>query len=195
MKEFNCKKAMSLKEKLEEIDEMISRVKHIAPDGRRFRYCTVDLSDYGIDFHSNGFATEEEKQHVLSKCDEAWDDVLNAYNESCKKLEDAIREAEGRATARTITANGIILELLDITEKLHISKKAMNGIKLYCDTNAQSFPGAYKYIPQSTVFKAEFRNGSWRITEVKRDTCGTTRVRIIHSEESKAAILARFSRW
>lgn len=194
MKEFNCKKAMSLKDQHEKIEEQLIRVRDAVKDERTGSYY-VYVSVPEFDIFRHGWITETQRDELVGKLLEASNKKCEEFKESISKLSESIREAEGRATARTITANGIILELLDITEKLHISKKAMNGIKLYCDMNAQTFPGAYKYIPQSTVFEAEFRNGSWRIAEVKRDTCGTARVRIIHTEESKAAILARFSRW
>lgn len=106
----------------------------------------------------------------------------------------AIKEAEGRASARTITAEEILSTLIRIEDDLHISKKAMNGINVTVDINSQSFPKAYKYTPESTHFSAEYKNGSWRLTDIYRAECKSSfHIHIEHTEESKKAIIERLS--
>lgn len=109
-----------------------------------------------------------------------------------KALKDAIKEAEGRATARRISINDIFAHCKAVEEKLNISKKAMNGVKIHCDPNAQEFPKAYKYTPESTHFTAEYKNGTWRVTDVFRDVCGKHDTAIELTEEAEKAILTHY---
>lgn len=85
-----------------------------------------------------------------------------------EKLAAAIKEAEGRATARTITADNITEALQHVGTRLGISKAAMDGITVTIDCNANDFPSSYKYTPQSTIFSAAYKRGSWRVTDIYR---------------------------
>lgn len=114
------------------------------------------------------------------------------FEAAAEKLTDAIIAAEGRSRERTITAFDICSILQKYTRKLDITKKAMEGTKITVNINAQSFPKAYKYTPMSTKFKAEFRGGSWRITDIYRDECGEVRVNSQLSEEAKNAAFEKF---
>lgn len=107
-------------------------------------------------------------------------------------LQEAIKEAEGRATARKISYHDIFTRIEAVEGKLKITKKAMNGIKICCDPNAQDFPKAYKYTPESTHFVAEYKNGSWRITNIFRDVCGKHDIKIELTEEAEKAILENY---
>lgn len=106
-------------------------------------------------------------------------------------LTNAIKEVEGRASARTITAADIINSLKDYTETLGITKKAMEGVEVWIDPNAQKFPKAYKYDPTSTQFQAEYKSGCWRITEITRFHCDTRKVVATMPEATKKAIIER----
>ena len=110
-------------------------------------------------------------------------------------LMKAIAEVERNATARLLTVSDILDVLEEVETLLHIPKKAMNGIKILVDVNAQTFPNAYKWRPMSTIFKAEFRNGSWFITDIERwDTHRESRrIVITHTEESKAALIEKYT--
>lgn len=120
--------------------------------------------------------------------------AINEYNTVVESLKNAIKEAEGRASARTITAEEILSTLIRIEDDLHISKKAMDGIRMIADINSQSFPRAYKYTPESTHFSAEYKNGSWRLTDIYRAECKNSfHIHIDHTEESKKAIIERLS--
>lgn len=111
-------------------------------------------------------------------------------------LGDAIREAEGRATARTLTAATIVEALAIVEDKLNITKKAMEGIVVTADWNAQSFPRAYKYTPESTHFSAVYKAGSWRVTNIWRDRCTSgERFTVTHTDVSRAALIERFTRF
>ena len=128
---------------------------------------------------------------------EAANDVEAAesrYESIADPIRTAIKSAEGRATARTITAEKMLYALIQVEKKLDITKKAMDGIKVTIDINSQSFPNAYKYTPESTHFSAEYKNGSWRLTDIYRAECKNSfHIRIEHTEESKKAIIDRLS--
>lgn len=86
------------------------------------------------------------------------------------KIENAITAAEGRATARTITWKDIVYSLERLEKSLGIHKKDMIGITADIDYNAQDFPRAYKYTPESTHFKVTRKSGGWDLLSVYRDT-------------------------
>lgn len=108
-------------------------------------------------------------------------------------VEKAIKEAEGKARERTICASDIYMALEEVEENLSIPKKYMSGISVEADLNAQSFANAYKYKPMSTHFTAEYKNGSWRLTDICRDVCRPNpRIRLSLTEDAKAALIKRF---
>lgn len=104
-------------------------------------------------------------------------------------------EVQKRCKARTICADGIVQALCFVEDELRISKKSMDGISVEIDLNAQHFPNAYKGIPDSTQFSARFKNGYWRVTDIRRAECRAPgRAYVIHhTDESKAALIERFT--
>ena len=114
-------------------------------------------------------------------------------NKTWKDLGKAISAAQGRSYERTIDVEDILNTLDKYTQSLNISKKAMEGITATFDRHAQAFPNAYKWTPQSTQFTATFHAGSWRITDIFRDTCTKhDRHLVTLPPEAKTAILQRF---
>lgn len=91
------------------------------------------------------------------------------------KLDTAIEAVEGKATARTITAE----ELQDSAEKLQgkldaiMLKKDQVGVSFWVDYNAQHFPNAYQYTPQSTQAKLTRTVSGWFVTDIRRDVTET----------------------
>lgn len=118
------------------------------------------------------------------------------FTTAAEKLTAALDEVQSRCTVRTVDAITVINDLIDIQAKLGISKKALKGVKVTIDHNAQSFPNAYKYIPESTIITAEYKSGGyWSITGISRKAChGPSRAVIVeHTEESKKAIIDRLT--
>lgn len=116
---------------------------------------------------------------------------INITNEV--KLTEAIKAAEGKATARTITASSIqnILNKVGVG----IAKTKLNGTKVHY-TGAEYFPNAYKYVPDSTHWVAENINGKWYVTDIYRATCpnrSTWNTSIEYSDEAKEATLSKVS--
>lgn len=83
-----------------------------------------------------------------------------------EKLDAAIKEAEGKATARTVTAKEIVSTL----DRIRVPKSRLNGTKVFWD-GGQTFPSAYKYRPDSTHWEAENVKGKWYVTSICRATC------------------------
>lgn len=121
-------------------------------------------------------------------------EALAAFTAVVKPLTDAIKAAEGRATARTISASRILDILEGIEYRLHISKKALEGVTVHVDDHAQKFPNSYKYVPESTHFIAVYKAGTWRVTDIHRGTCTTCESTVDLTDAAKAAIIDRFSR-
>lgn len=94
-----------------------------------------------------------------------------AYETEIAGLNEAIKEAEGSARERTITADKVLYELKQYEEKLGIPKKALKGVTVHIDPNAQHFPVSYKYIPMSTMFWAEHNGREWVLTRILRARC------------------------
>lgn len=149
-----------------------------------FHFCS-DAVIRGLDYYK----TDLEKARADVKS------IREEYEATLLPITEAIKAAEGRATARLLSADALISTLADITEKLNISKKAMEGIRVEVDVNARTFPNAYRYTPESTQFSAEYKAGSWRINSIMRASVmsPSRAVVIYHTEASKAALLERFT--
>ena len=137
--------------------------------------------------HSNSVTTGRVYAHSIQSVDEA----------AAEKLNLAIIEAEKRCTVRCIGVYDICKTLIEIEQRLNITKKSMEGVRIFVDYHAQNFPSAYKYRPESTVFEAEYRKGSWRITDIRRG--GTRRsghgIKITLTEEAQKAVLDRLTEY
>lgn len=91
------------------------------------------------------------------------------------RINEAIKKAEGRATARTVTAKDILKAVEDLEHKLGILKKDMEGITAVIDVNAQDFPRAYKYTPDSTIVEIVRKKSGWSLVDVERDWTRSTK--------------------
>ena len=121
--------------------------------------------------------------------------LINEKN--LQKISEAIKAAEGRATARLLDTD-TISRLIDRAENAlpdrgvygRIPKNRMDGTKIYFD-GGQQFPNAYKYRPESTHCTIENHSGKWYLTDVRRDTCPNrqTSGEILYSDAAKAWIL------
>ena len=112
-------------------------------------------------------------------------------------IHEAIKNAEGRSRVRTIEPADIHEALTEIENALSIPKKYMKGVKCKVDANAQHFPSAYKYAPESTWFEAEYRSSGWFVTNIYRykTAAPSERIHVYHTEESKAAVVKRLTYW
>jgi hypothetical protein len=97
--------------------------------------------------------------------------IIKQENES--KIQQMIDDAQGRATARVIDINDILNATVKIEAVLNVPKKYLEGIVYSVDMNAQDFPHAYKYVPESTHFTLTYKNGTWRVSDIIRAQCRT----------------------
>ena len=133
-------------------------------------------------------------EYRKSKCNH---DFWSVFCDKSEKLANEISRVEGRASARTIAPDNIMEALETVEKELGITKKALDGCKISVDYNAQDFPNAYKYTPVSTHFDAEFRSGSWRITDISREKTRRLKERyhVTLTEEAKREIMQRYERF
>ena len=117
--------------------------------------------------------------------------------ENAEAIQEAIKAAEGLATARTITAEEIreICTKVEIVNGFHIPKKYLDGTRIHYN-GGQKFPSAYKYTPNSTQFEAVFIKNSWYLISLKRDICpnSNTAGKITYSETAKQYILENIAK-
>ena len=85
-----------------------------------------------------------------------------------EKIAAVLETVQKRAKVRTITTE----QVLDLPGTLYrfygVPKSRMNGLKLIIDFNAQNFPNAYKYTPESTIINVEFSATKCYLTSVER---------------------------
>lgn len=119
----------------------------------------------------------------------AWIDFLNAS----AALAKAINEAQKRCTSRKLDTEQLCRALREVERKLDLPKRLLEGVSVEIDVNAQDFPKAYKYTPESTIFQATFKSGSWKVTDIFR---GKTKelykgTQVELTDDAKAAIIDR----
>ena len=109
-----------------------------------------------------------------------------------EKLKAAIKEAEGRATARTVKADDIEYIIGKVSKG--IAKAKLSGTKVYY-SGAEHFPNAYKYRPESTHWTAENINGRWYVIDIFRGICPNriNNTMVEYSDAAKAAIIDKAS--
>lgn len=93
--------------------------------------------------------------------------IVNEKNEA--KIIQMIDEIQSRATVRTITMHDVRIAIKTIEKRYQVPKNSMEGLSFRVDRNAQDFPKAYKYRPESTQFTLVYRNRHWHIEEISRD--------------------------
>lgn len=116
------------------------------------------------------------------------DTARAAYNAAAAELREIIARAEGRATVRRLDVDNI-MDALDSVPRC-VLKKHLPGCEVHCNPCAQEFPNAYGYRPESTHFTAERRSRDWYLTNVYRDTCTSSRGRLVLTDGAKADIIA-----
>ena len=114
-----------------------------------------------------------------------------------EKINEIIKKADGRARERIIESYEELVKICEsVEDRLKpMTKKAMDGTKIHYDFR-DHFPRAYKYTPASTHVDLIFKNGSWRLVDIYRDTCPNLNCcyyyRLELSETAKESVLNRF---
>lgn len=119
----------------------------------------------------------------------AADTARAAYDAAAAELREIIDAAEGRAKVRCMTAADIMRAIDGIPDT--IRKKHLPGCQIVAyDPSAQTFPGAYKYVPESTQCNIICRPSGWYLTAIGRDRCTSSRGRLVLTDGAKADIIA-----
>jgi hypothetical protein len=117
-----------------------------------------------------------------------------------EKLAQAIVEAEGKATVRTITAQAIQEWVKVVERKLEergISKQSSIGMRFLVNLNAQSFPNAYRYNPEATLYEIQRFASGWFVTAIRRGFCSNYRITLLTklTDEQTADVLTHAKRF
>ena len=155
-------------------------------------YETMMTKKHIYDFELKWSARTKES---IEGCKRAYDDSKKTFTEIVSKADEMLEEIQKKCKVRTINMMDVCKALTEINEKLSIQKKAMNGITACIDVNSQAFPRAYKYTPESTHFKAEYKKGQWIITDIYRDICRPNNSTMCLTEDAKQAVLDRLTKW
>lgn len=179
MKEINIKSACAAQIALRKAADHAAAAKCRAIDNRN----TVWATRYS-----------EESAAAATAADNAYSEFVR--DKSLLTLTEAVNDAQTRCAARKVSAQMIVESLCDLERYLGISKSAMDGISVTLDLNAQSFPNAYKGIPESTIVSARYKSGAWRITDISRSQTHSpaSAIRIEHTDASRAALIERYTR-
>ena len=171
-KDINMKSAISSMKKIEDAKRYIKS----SDDS-----CKTDATSWMLE------SLNERRQELTVEKDK--------YIKATQKLQNEINDVQKRSKVRTITVDQIVNTLIEIDNLLEIPVKAKEGLFVEVDVNAQNFPRAYKYTPESTHFYAAFSKGSWRVVDIRRETTLREKSRIVihHTTESKNALIERFS--
>lgn len=86
-------------------------------------------------------------------------------------IKAAIDSAEGKATARTLTAADLLSKLAAAERTLYYpSKKDLAGTRVRVHASTEKLPGSYRYRADSTQAVCEHDGKGWVLVEVVRDT-------------------------
>jgi len=94
------------------------------------------------------------------------------YSTDTEALQAAISEAEGRATARTLSAQSAndALESVVYDVLRRMPKKALAGCRATVHASNERLPRAYKYRAESTQAHFVHDGKGWLLESVERDT-------------------------
>lgn len=121
---------------------------------------------------------------------------INVNNEH--ELNEKLHMANAKvrnADAQSVKA--IVFQIEKKLEEKGLSKKYWTGLSFWGDINAQVFPNAYKWSPDSTQFRIERFASGWFVTDIQRMYCSEKMVTFagVLTDEQKEAIIQNFKRF
>ena len=90
---------------------------------------------------------------------------------NAKKIKSVLDDVQKRTKVRKATVYDVYDFTVKLFDTVKVPKRLLDGVSVLCDTNAQDFPRAYKYTPESTIFKISVKNGKPYLADVSRGTC------------------------
>ena len=103
-----------------------------------------------------------------------------------------LADVQKLARARTITADDVLDVPERIKDRYNIPVAALEGCAFLVDLNAQNFPHAYKYTPESTIMRIKVSGGKFRVVEFFRGRTMTATHNVVATltEDAKKAIIS-----
>lgn len=115
------------------------------------------------------------------------------------KNEKQINEVLNKVNAKVRNANhqSVVAIVWQIEKKLAekgLPKKLWEGLSFFGDINAQKFPNAYKWTPESTQFKLQRFASGWFMVDAQRMCCKERMVTMACAlnDEQKQAVVSNF---
>ena len=182
MKPVNLKTTMKLYAEMQKAEE-----------NRKYQFrLLVDAQAHNPDSELAEYRKQQYDAAVI-KANDATASLL--LERGCVALQLWLGEIQKRSRTRTIVVMDILNYLARVEAELDIPKTAMEEVSVTVDRNSQNFPSAYHGIPESTLFHAVFRNGSWRIDDIFRGRTRRANQRIFvnHTETSKKALVNKYT--
>lgn len=120
--------------------------------------------------------------------------ILNDNEKNKVALEDALDRIQSRSRVRTVTVKDVYEAAEHVEKKLGIPKKTLEGVQVHVDLSAQTFPSAYRGIPESTQFDMVFSKRFWRVVKVSREQCKSSGhdYSVTFSDGARKALVERF---
>ena len=138
---------------------------------------------------------ESQTYHHRMVDDDTLKTVLDGSYPAFDRLHEAISQAEKGCRARLLNICDVLETLLSLEATMNISKKALDGVECLVDIHAQDFPRSYRSVPMSTIFRARYHAGTWRILSVQRGRCCRPRVIVTHTVASWTDIIQNYTRF
>lgn len=134
----------------------------------------------------------------LPKPEEKLEQAKAEYAKAISPVIDALDAVQKRAKTRTIDDWAICQAIKEIEERLDIISSRTDAIGTIAevDYNAQHFPNAYKYTPESTQITLEKKRNGWTLTYIERNKCKTPANKIVLTltDATKAHMAERVSK-
>ncbi len=120
--------------------------------------------------------------------------ILNDNEKNKVALEGALDRIQSRSRVRTVTVKDVYEAAEHVEKKLGIPKTTLEGVQVHVDLYAQTFPSAYRGIPESTQFDMVFSKRFWRVVKVSREQCKSSGhdYSVTFSDEARKALVERF---
>lgn len=120
--------------------------------------------------------------------------ILNGKAKNNAALHATLDCIQSRSRVRSIAVDDIYKAAAHVEKKLGIPKKALEGVQVHVDLYAQTFPSAYRGIPESTQFDMVFSKCFWRVVKVSREQCKSSGhdYSVTFSDEARKALVERF---
>lgn len=96
--------------------------------------------------------------------------IINEKNAA--RIQSVLDQVQKRSKVRTIDVYDVYNYVVKFFKTVTVQKSVLEDVRVKINPNAQTFPNAYKYVPEATLFTIQFKGGKMYLCDVQRDTCG-----------------------